>query len=112
MVVPATNSLSTHRKCRSFQINIRSDTPCEASLSAARRAPPHLARRMESRSPDAISCQSHSSNADRHNTSSRVLNSQRTSELAKLPVIVMEQELRLFLKAGVPYLLFRPLEVG
>ena len=39
-----------------------------------------------------------------------VLNSQRTSKLAKLPVIVVEQELRLFLEAGIPDLLFRPLE--
>ena len=39
-----------------------------------------------------------------------VLNSQRTSELAKLPVIVVKQELGLLLEAGVPYLLFRPFE--
>jgi hypothetical protein len=30
--------------------------------------------------------------------------------LAKLPVIVVKQKLRLLLEAGVPYLLFRPFQ--
>jgi len=32
------------------------------------------------------------------------------TELAELPIVVVDQELGLFLEAGVPDLLFRPLE--
>ncbi len=38
------------------------------------------------------------------------LHSLRTTELVELAVVVVEQELGLFLEAGVPDLLFRPLE--
>ncbi len=58
-----------------------------------------------------ISCQSHSSYADRHDTFFPAFsNSKRTSELAELSVIVVEQELRLLIEAGVFDLLLRPLE--
>ncbi len=39
-----------------------------------------------------------------------ILHSKRTTELTKLPVVVVEQELGWLLEAGVPDLLFRPLE--
>ena len=40
----------------------------------------------------------------------RSLNTQRTTELAKLSVVVVEQEFGLFVETGAPDLLFRPLE--
>ncbi len=39
-----------------------------------------------------------------------ILHSKRTTKLAKLPAVVVKQELGLLLIAGVPDLLFRPLE--
>ena len=39
-----------------------------------------------------------------------ILHWERTTELTKLPVVVVEQELGLVLEAGVPDLLFGPLE--
>ena len=38
------------------------------------------------------------------------LHLQRTAKLAELPVVVVDQKLGLFLEAGVPDLLLRPLE--
>jgi len=41
-----------------------------------------------------------------------ILHWERTTELTKLPIVVVEQELGLVLEAGVPVLLFRPLDRG
>jgi len=60
------------------------DTPGEASLSAARRARPRWVRHLRMGIPRMlISCQSHSSNADRHDTSS--LRSQLVTDVPNWP---------------------------
>jgi hypothetical protein len=93
------NSLSTHRRCRSFQINIRSrhsrrSVPIRHTIWYGYPPNPHLLPEphiVGGSTPDLLPC---------------ILPWEPSPELTKLPVVVVEQELGLVLEAGVPDLLF------